>query len=86
MGNVVKKHSNQTDNAMFAKQTMAEVNAIQKELNDLRNQDAIRNKYKEDMKFHNFKKHVVEKQAYQSQRVLERNMLRKNLQHMRVEA
>ena len=64
--NVQKKHQNQSMNAEETKRILNEFNEQRKETNFLRKYDHSANKYKEDVKSDNFKRHIIHKHNQQN--------------------
>ena len=60
-GQVTRTHQKQTSNASQARKLLNEHNEQRREENQLRHYGATANRYKEDVKFDNFKRHTVQR-------------------------
>jgi len=80
---VVKKHQLKTFQSSSTRQAHHRVSQQRKEENLLRHFEANANKYKEDVKFDNFKKHVVTKLSRQTMQVREKEISSQMLKNLR---
>lgn len=71
---VMVKHQQQTENTQTLKGMVEKLTKQKREENMLRHYDANTNKFKEDVKYDNFKKHVIGKHTRQAMQVKERQI------------
>lgn len=69
-----KRHQQQEVNAEKTKRILLDINEERKESNFLRKYDHSANKYREDVKSDNFKRHIIYKHSLQNFQVLEKNL------------
>ena len=64
--NVKDKHKAQAVNTKATKQVLYDLTQQHKEINTIRMQEANQNKFKEDLKYDNFKRHVISNHSQQT--------------------